>query len=356
MSFRRVAIIGAGAFGFALAVHLERARAGQIQLRLYDLDEELMARLSRGEPHPRIESGVCLPAQAMVCDQLQEAVAGTQVAILAVPGRAVAAAARQLAALLAPQLPLVNVAKALERDSGRRISEVVAEARGEGAPYAALAGGMIAAELASGQPLGAVVASVEAGLAAELAALLQGPGLRMEVSIDVAGLEYAAALKNVLVIGAGFLEGLGYPLGSCTRFLSLAAAEVEQLAVALGGTAASFAMSSQCWGNDLVLSAFGTTRSRAFGVAVAEALRGAAGNGGASSSTVAEGAGWRRGKIDEVRASFEARLGTLEGFYTVQAVPQLQQRASVPVPRLMTLTSLLAGEVGVAEATDRLLD
>lgn len=343
----KVAIVGAGAFGFALAVHLNRTHGGGVETRLHDADAGLLDLLASGAPHPRIDlpaggqEDLVLPPSASIHRSPEAALDGAGLLVLAVPGRIVRRATAGLAGLLRDDLPLLNVAKALDRDTGLRMGEVVAAERGD-APYATMAGGMIASELIAGRRLGAVVAAADDGLAEEVGGVLEGPGLHVDASTDVVGVEYAGAFKNVVALGAGFLEGLGFPLGSRTLFLAEATVEVERMAVAQGGTPASFAMSSQCWGNDLVLTAFGETRNRGFGVALARAL---------SSRGVEE----RAGLIEQVRQEIEASRGTVEGFHTARTIRQVEERCGVPLPKLGVIAELLAGRLDAAEAAGRML-
>jgi len=386
MSRHRIAFVGAGAFGFALAIHLDRSRGDQIEARLFDNDRDLLdllaggeldrsrgdqveARLfdddrdlldllARGEVHPRISGDLRLPQSASVFADLDETLEGADLVVLAVPGRAVPSAAAGLAGRIPADVPLLNVSKALEMESGRRISEIVAEVRGETAPYATLAGGMIAAELARGRRLGATIAMQDKQQAASLARILEGPGLYVEVSDDVVGVEYAAAFKSVLVIGVGLLEGLGCVFGTLTLFLSLASEEAQDLAVALGAKRATFSMVSQCWGNDLLLSAFGSTRNRAFGVAVTRTLREGRESGDSGRGQELSVEQWkdrRRDLIQEVRREMEAYRGTVEGVSTATVLPQLAARAGLEIPRLGAVVDLLEGRLDADAAAELML-
>lgn len=358
MRLYRIAFVGAGAFGFALAIHLDRSHGDQIEVRLYDDDRDLLGLLARGEIHPRIAGDLHLPRSASVFEDLDETFDGADLVVLAVPGRAVPPAAAGLAGRFPTDVPLLNVSKALEMESGRRISEIVADVRGESAPYATLAGGMIAAELARGRRLGATIAMGDKQQAASLAHIMEGPGLYLEASDDVVGVEYAAAFKSVLVIGVGILEELGCVFGTLTLFLSLASEEAQDLAVALGAKRSTFSMVSQCWGNDLLLSSFGTTRNRAFGVAATRALR----EGGEASSpsrsqalSSKERAEWRRDVILAVRREMEAQRGTVEGVSTATVLPQLAARAGIEIPRLGAVVDLIEGRLDPDEAAELML-
>jgi glycerol-3-phosphate dehydrogenase (NAD(P)+) len=358
MNHQRISFVGAGAFGFALAIHLDRSRGDQIEVRLYDDDRDLLDLLARGEIHPRIAGDLRLPRSAAVFEDLDEALDGADLVVLAVPGRAVPRAAAGLAGRFPADVPLLNVSKALEMESGRRISEIVAEVRGESAPYSTLAGGMIAAELARGRRLGATIAMNDKQQAASLAGILEGPGLYVEASDDVIGVEYAAAFKSVLVIGVGILEGMDCVFGTLTLFLSLASEEAQELAVALGAKRSTFSMVSQCWGNDLLLSAFGSTRNRAYGVAVARALR--EGCDGVDSGqdrglSAGQRQEMRRDLVLEVRREMEAQRGTVEGVSTATVLPHLAARAGLEIPRLRAVVDLLEGRLDPDAAAELML-
>lgn len=357
MERHHTAILGAGAFGFALSVHLDRTHGDRVETRLYDTDRSLLGLLERGEPHPRIAGDLVRPDSARICADLREAVEGVDLAILAVHGQAIPEAIGEIAEALPAEVPLLNVAKALERGSGRRVGEIVADARGEKTPYGILAGGMIAGELARGRRLGATLAMRTKKQAQKMARLLQGPGLYVEASSDVAGVEYAAALKSVLVIGVGMLEGLGCAFGTRTLFLSLAGIEAQALSVALGAKNATFHMDSQCWGNDLLLSAFGSTRNRAFGADLARALSDESrpapqAQGEGAKDQVVE---WRRSVLNEVRGGIEVLRGAVEGIHTAAEVPRLAEAAGIEVPRLAAIATLLEGSIDLADAAEQML-
>jgi glycerol-3-phosphate dehydrogenase (NAD(P)+) len=358
MSAHRIAIVGAGAFGFALAIHLDRSHGEGVEVRLFDDDGDLIDHLADGQAHPRIAGDLRLPRKASVFRQLDESLERADLVVLAVPGQAVPGIAADLASRLPAEVPLLNVSKALEKEGGRRISEIVAAVRGLEAPYATLAGGMIAAELARGRRLGATLAMRSKEQALSLARIMEGPGLYVEASDDVPGVEYAAAFKSVLVIGVGVLEGLGSVFGTLTLFLSLASEEAQALAIALGAKPATFSMLSQCWGNDLLLSAFGSTRNRAFGVAVSGALlQGGEGSGPAQArhASSAKRRETRRALILQARHELEAKKGTVEGVHTATVLPQLAERAGVEIPRLRAVVDLLDGGLDAEEAAELML-
>ena len=339
-----VSIVGAGAFGLALAVHLSRSGRDMVTLRLYDADAELISLLAGGAPHPRLKAKVHVPDGAELHHDLADALEGAELLVLAVPGRAVRSAAADVGAVAAPELPLLSVAKALDRESGQRLGEVVAEERGADAPYAVMAGGMIAAELVSGKPLGASIGCTDSDLGGRIAATLGGPRLYLEATTDVVGVEYAGALKNMLSIGAGLLEGLEYPLGSRTLFLARASAEVREIATALGARPETFSSTSQCWGNDMILSTLGQTRNRAFGAALAGLV-----------SENDPGAALSVRDVKEVLGELEGGTGTVEGYHTAGVLPGVVSRAAVSAPRLLAISAFLRGDSSPSRTVEALV-
>ena len=347
----RVAIVGVGAFGFALAHHLDRTHGSDLDVCLTDADSSLLETLAEGNPHPRLDGTVFLPRTATLCCDAAGALAGADLMILAVPGRVVAAAANDISQLAPESLPLLNVAKALDLDRVCRLGEVVATARGPAAPYAAMAGGMIANELVAGHPLGATIGGEHSEIVERFAELLRGPGLVVETTTDVAGVELASAFKNVLSIGSGLLEGLGYHLGTRSFYLARATGEIQRLAPSIGAAPETFAMTSQCWGNDLVLSSLGNTRNRAFGEALATELRELAkgdDTGAPSPEEVSRAA-------ERIRDRIEAARGTVEGYYTAVVLIELLAGASEYPTRLMAIGAMLRGESTLGQTVEALL-
>jgi glycerol-3-phosphate dehydrogenase len=146
--------------------------------------------------------------------------------------------------------------------------------------------------------------------------------------------------------------------GTLTLFLSLASEEAQELAVALGAKRATFSMVSQCWGNDLLLSAFGATRNRAFGVAVTRALREGreSGDSGPDQELSAQQRKeWRRDLILEVRREMEAQRGTVEGVSTATVLPRLAAGAGFEIPRLRAVVDLLEGRLDPDAAAELML-
>jgi glycerol-3-phosphate dehydrogenase (NAD(P)+) len=268
-----VAVVGAGAWGMALAVHL--ARAGR-PVRLWARDPQPL-RARRESPHL---PGVALPAAVAVVD----AVPGdAEAVLLAVPVQHL----RAVAAGLPPgEGVLVACCKGVEQGTGRLPLEVLAELH-PGRPAAVLTGPNFAHEVAAGLPAAAVIAAEDADVRERLTALLGGPAFRLYGGADPLGAQLGGAAKNVIAIAAGCVGGAGLGENARAALVTRGVAELSRLVAALGGRAETAAGLSGL--GDLVLTCTGrASRNYRLGEALGrgEALKAAlAGLGG-----VAEGA------------------------------------------------------------------
>lgn len=230
----RIAVLGAGGFGTALAVHLARlGHESVLWARRAAFADELR---SRRENLPYLP-GVALPPGLAVAHDLSQALAGCAGVLLAVPSQHVRALAERLARETLPDLVL-DTAKGLELRSLLRMSEVLGAC---GIDAVALSGPSHAEEVGRGQPTVVVVAHPDPRLRAEAQRLLHGPGLRVYGSADRTGVELAGALKNVLGLASGVAEGLGLGDNLRAALLTRGLAEITRLGVACGAEAATFA-------------------------------------------------------------------------------------------------------------------
>jgi glycerol-3-phosphate dehydrogenase (NAD(P)+) len=240
-----VAILGAGAMGSALA---SPAVAAGNRVRLWGtwLDDALLAELRAGRPHPRtgvpLAPGVALHPSA----ELAAALEGTDLVAVAIGSEGVLEVVRRAAARLAPGTPLLLCTKGFGRraDGGvDLLPPLVAAALGPLAaacPVVAVGGPCKANEVAAGRPTAAVFAAADQAVAAGCAAALTTPAYRVACSPDLAGVEAAAALKNVYAIAVGVCHGLSEAGGQpwhdlAAASLTQAVAEMRRLAVAVGG-------------------------------------------------------------------------------------------------------------------------
>ncbi len=160
--------------------------------------------------------------------------------MLAVPSSHVRATLRRVVPSLAPGAPILSVVKGIEEGTHLRMSQVVAE-EAPGRPVAALSGPNLAREIAAGKPAGSVVASEDADVATELAAVLSSDRFRVYTNPDLVGVELCGALKNVMALAAGMVDGLGFGDSAKAGIITRGLAEMTRLGVAAGAHPLTFA-------------------------------------------------------------------------------------------------------------------
>lgn len=226
----RAAVIGAGSWGTAFARLL--ALAGH-RVSLWARRPSLATQLAERRENPDYLPGVKLPLSITVSSELEAVLAGVEVVFLAVPSTALREVAGRLAPLLPPEVPLVHLAKGLEPGTGKRMSEVLSE-EVAGHPLFALSGPSHAEEVARDHPTAVVLAGDDLSLGERLQRALMTPRFRVYLSDDLLGVEYCGATKNVLAIGAGISDGLGYGDNTRAALITRGLAELVRLGRAVG--------------------------------------------------------------------------------------------------------------------------
>ena len=315
----RIAVVGAGAWGTALAV--VAARSGH-EVTLWARDPAAIAAMRRERMNVARLPGIELPAGVVPTDALA-AVADSACVLLAVPAQTLRSVVAGLPAITAP---LVIAAKGLERASGLRLSEVVLAER-PGTGVASLSGPSFAAEVARGLPTAVTIASERPGLARTLAELLADPTFRPYPSDDLIGVELAGALKNVIAIAAGVTMGKGLGENARAALIARGLAEMTRLAVTQGARPET--LMGLAGLGDLILTATSlTSRNTSFGHALAL--------GGTAEALLGHG-----------------RLS--EGAYTAEAACRLARAAGIELPIAEAVRAVVADELGVDAAIDGLL-
>lgn len=315
-----LAVLGAGAWGTALAV--QAVRAGQA-VTLWARDPARAAAVAVAQENARYLPGVALPAELAITADLAAALLGAEVAVLAVPAQHL----RGFLAGLRDAPPLAVAAKGVERNTLRLPLEIV-EALLPGLPAAVLSGPNFAHEVAAGLPAAAVVASRDAALRERIGDLLATPSFRLYGSDDPVGVQVGGAAKNVIAIAAGAVIGAGLGENARAALVTRGVAELSRLAVALGGKAETAAGLSGL--GDLLLTAAGPgSRNTSLGLAL--------GRGRALAEVLAE------------------RVGVTEGVATAPALVARAAAAGVELPICHAVADLLAGNLTVTEAMGRLL-
>lgn len=317
----QIAVLGAGAWGTALA--LQAARAGH-GVALWARDPGRVSAIDMARENVRYLPGVPLPAGLVLTADLAAALQGAEAAILAVP---VQHLRTFLAGLPETAPPLVLAAKGVEQSSLLLPLEVV-EALRPSRAAAVLSGPNFAHEVAAGLPAAAVLASRDPGLRERIGDLLATPAFRLYGSDDPIGVQVGGAAKNVIAIAAGAVIGAGLGENARAALVTRGVAELSRLAVALGGKAETAAGLSGL--GDLLLTACGpASRNTSLGMAL--------GRGRSLAEVLAE------------------RVSVTEGVATAPAMLARAAAAGVELPICAAVADLLAGRLTVTEAMGRLL-
>jgi glycerol-3-phosphate dehydrogenase (NAD(P)+) len=255
----RVAVLGAGAWGTAIAAVL----SARLEVALWARDAAQAAALAKTRRNERYLPGIALPARVSIQSSLEESVKGAALALAATP----VAGLREV--LPKVKLPLVWLCKGFEEDTGLMPHEIAAQTMGAKVRCGALSGPSFAAEVARGLPCALTLASQDAAFARETAALLHGGRMRIYYSTDLVGVEIGGAVKNVMAIAAGISDGLGLGLNARAALITRGLAEMARLGVALGGAAET--LFGLAGAGDLILTATGElSRNRRVGLELAQ--------------------------------------------------------------------------------------
>jgi glycerol-3-phosphate dehydrogenase (NAD(P)+) len=321
MAFSRIAVLGAGAWGTALAM---TALAAGRDVLLWVREEEVLESIRTARSNPFLP-GVALPDALYATGSLADA-AKAEALLLAIPAQLIGGFAAKLAPHLRAGTPLVICAKGIEKTTGLLVHEMVAQS----APRAAIAilsGPSFAREVALGLPTAVTIAS-EGELAAHLQQSLSTPVFRPYASDDVAGVALGGAAKNVYAIACGVVEGLGLGENARAALLARSFAELARLGEALGAKRETLDGLSGL--GDLVLTATSkSSRNFSFGVALG------------------------RGQLPEDLRGSGKPLA--EGVDTAPALVKRARRLGVELPIAEAMADLIAGTLPLSEALMRLM-
>lgn len=259
----KIAIIGAGSWGTALA--LTAARAGN-QVRLWAHSREVADVLRQERENKIYLPGFALPAAIEATNELAEALSEAELVLTAVPSHVCRQVYEQMRAHLHAETILVSATKGIEVATQMRMEEVVRDVlKNDFAPrYVALSGPSFAQEVAQDEPCAIVAAASAIEWAAQVQAAFSTNRLRVYTHTDVAGVELAGAVKNVMAIATGAVNGLGLGYNSQAALVTRGLAEMTRLAVTSGGRAETLAGLAGL--GDLVLTCFGQlSRNRRVG-------------------------------------------------------------------------------------------
>jgi glycerol-3-phosphate dehydrogenase (NAD(P)+) len=259
-----VAVLGAGSWGTALAIHLGRLG---VNARLWGRDHALVKEINDTHENSRYLAGIGVPVHVRVTGDAEEALAEAALVIVAVPSRFVESVLDTMKAAIPPGAVLCSATKGLEPKKARRISVLLGDLLPRH-PLAVLSGPSFAREVALGQPTALVIASADEHVALDLQRSLAAPAFRLYTNRDVVGVEVAAALKNVMAIATGLADGLELGENARAALITRGLAEIARLGVALGAQPTTFLGLAGL--GDLVLTCTGSlSRNRTLGFEIA---------------------------------------------------------------------------------------
>ena len=266
-----IAIIGAGGWGTALAITMARTRIDAGEVRLWAHEPYLVETIIATGENPIYLPSVHMPASVRVSNSLEEVLGGAQIVIVAVPSHVYRQVFSQMLPLLNADMFFVSAAKGIENDTLMRMSEIVADVtKPRFTPsVAAISGPTFAPEVARGEPTALVVASPDEKVRTFLQQELSSARFRLYTNADLIGVEIAAAVKNIIAIAAGVVDGLGLGSNPVAALITRGLAEITRLAVACGGKRET--LPGLAGLGDLVLTSYGTlSRNRRVGEALGQ--------------------------------------------------------------------------------------
>lgn len=235
---KKIAVIGAGGWGTAIALLL--AKKGH-NVTLWARREDFCQHLRRHQENTAYLPGVLLPAAIAISNNLSEAVSGKELVVIATPAKAVRTTVEALRAFIEKEALLVSLSKGLELGTFLRCSQVIGQVLGDEERVVVISGPNHAEEVARDIPTATVAAGYSLPAAQEVQEVFMTPKFRVYTNTDVIGVELAGALKNIIALGAGLCDGLGYGDNTKATLMTRGLREIARLGIRLGAKNVTFA-------------------------------------------------------------------------------------------------------------------
>ena len=326
----RIAVMGSGAWGTAIALSLT-ARGGH-QLMLWSHSPEVSETIAESGENALFLPGIPVPKSVRTTSNIEEALTDAEIIVSVMPSHHVRASYEQFAPFLRSGQMLVSATKGIEDETLLRVSEVIADVLGKfrmSLPIGVLSGPSFAQEVAAGFPAAVTIASQHADLAAHLQGEFGSQSLRLYTNDDVVGVELGGAVKNVIAIAAGIVSGLGLGHNSAAALITRGIVETTRLAVACGGHSETLAGLSGI--GDLVLTCTGSlSRNRTVGIELGKGR-----------------------KLAEILADLHGKVA--EGVRTTSAALGLARRHNVEMPITEQVAAILHEDKSPLEAMRALM-
>ena len=319
-----VGIIGAGSWGTALAMSL--ARSGH-EVSLWGRNPEVMAEMEKSRENRKYLPDAVLPDGISCTADAREAISEACAAVYVVPAQAFRSCFEATNRYVKGDVPVINCAKVVERGTHMLISQIAAQIRPD-VRYAVLSGPSHAEELAKALPTMLTAAAEEEKTAVFVQDLFMTDGLRIYTSGDVTGTEIGGALKNIIALGAGISDGMGYGDNAKAALMTRGLTEIARLGVEMGAERSTF-MGLSGVGDLIVTCTSMHSRNRRCGIMIGEGLK-------------PEEATKKVGMV-------------VEGMFTTEAAYELAKSHGVEMPITEQIYRVIRGEVPAAAAVDLLM-
>lgn len=325
---QRVGVIGAGAWGTALARHL--AHKG-LAVTVWAYEADVVESINRQRENRRFLPGIALPPTLSATNQLADAVRDRDWLLFAVPSHAARTVLRQMGPLLAHPVPVVSATKGIEEGTLKVMTQVMCDTLPgtEHRLLAVLSGPSFAAEVCQDQPTAVTLACGDEAVSRSLRAALLTPLFRVYAGRDLLGVQLGGALKNVMALAAGIVEGLGLGHNALAALITRGLAEMSRLGAAMGADPRTFYGLSGI--GDLVLTCTGAlSRNRQVGI--------------------------RLGRGERLDAILKDMQAVAEGVRTSQAALGLAERHGVEMPVVREVCAVLFEHKPCAKAVTDLME
>ena len=231
----RVTFLGGGSFGTALAVLL--AEKNNI-VNIYNRDKKVVDEINIKRTTEKYMKDLIIPENVTDFGDISEAIEGADYIVLSVPSHVIRSMCRAIKGKVPKNVPIISIAKGIEEDSDKRLSVVIKEEVDN--PIVVLSGPSHAEEIAAKVPTTLVSTSEDMKYAFDVQDLFMTPNLRIYTNDDIVGVEIGGAVKNIIALAAGILDGLGYGDNTKAALMTRGMKEISRIGIALGGRAETF--------------------------------------------------------------------------------------------------------------------
>ncbi len=324
MDMKKIAVIGAGSWGTALAITL--SNKGH-EVKIWDINKEHVQELKEKKENVRYLPGIKFCDRLQPVDTMSEAIEDARMVLFSAPAQHFRSALDNALPYISQDMIVVNVAKGIEQKTLKRMSEI-AHDKMSNMKYVALSGPSHAEEVGLGMPTTVVVASTDIKLAEYVQDIFMTDKFRVYTSSDVIGVELGGALKNIIALGAGISDGMGYGDNAKAAMMTRGIAEIARLGVKLGADVHTF--SGLTGIGDLIVTCTSMhSRNRRCGIMIGE---------GMSPKEATEKVGM-----------------VVEGMFTTEAAYELAKKEGIEMPITEGIYAVINDKIDARDAVNQLM-